>query len=229
LDLEKKNSVPQQTQKRHGKHEGDGKSPGTPKTNGMPMKTMKQKLLSQQWDESTQRFMAVDAMGELPDTDVKYDALLANRRTLESPQVFRVMAAQTVLLRIIDGSSATNFFVNTGELTAELTAVDGKDVSTVHGNFFQLGTAQRIDLRVKLPDHGGVFPILALGEGTGQRCGIILATEGKPIPQLSPQTKVVTAGLDNTQELRLVANHALAEKPVDRTLQCILGGSTPWR
>jgi FtsP/CotA-like multicopper oxidase with cupredoxin domain len=31
--------------------------------------------------------------------------------------------------------------------------------------------------------------------------------------------------LDNTQELRLVANHALAEKPVDRTLQCILGGS----
>ena len=174
--------------------------------------------------EETQRFVAVTAMGELPDTDVKYDALLANRRTLESPQVFRVKAGQTVLLRIIDGSAATNFFVSTGELAAELTAVDGKDVSALHGNFFQLGTAQRIDLTVKIPDQGGVFPILAQGEGTGLRCGVILATEGKTISKLSPQTKVVTAGLDNTQELRLVASHALAEKPVDRTLQSILGG-----
>jgi FtsP/CotA-like multicopper oxidase with cupredoxin domain len=204
---------------------GMGKPPGASKADGMPMKPMKQKLLSQQWDESTQRFVAVTAMGELPDTDVKYDALLANRRTLESPQVFRVKAGQTVLLRIIDGSAATNFFVSTGELEAELTAVDGKDVSALHGNFFQLGTAQRIDLRAKIPDQGGVFPILAQGEGIGLRCGVILATEGKTIPKLSPQTKVVTAGLDNTQELRLVASHALAEKPVDRTLQSILGGS----
>jgi FtsP/CotA-like multicopper oxidase with cupredoxin domain len=204
---------------------GMEKPPGTPNKDGMPMKPMKQKLLSQQWDESTQRFVAVAAMSELPDTDVKYDALLANRRTLENPQVFRVKAGQTVLLRIIDGSAATNFFVSTGELATELTAVDGKDVSALHGNFFQLGTAQRIDLRTKIPDQGGVFPILAQGEGTGQRCGVILATEGKTIPKLSTQTKVVTAGLDNTQELRLVASHGLAEKPVDRTLQSILGGS----
>jgi FtsP/CotA-like multicopper oxidase with cupredoxin domain len=205
-----------------------GKSPSTPKMNGMsmkPMKPMKQKLLSQQWDESTQDFVAVAAMGELPDTDVKYDALLANRRTLEDPPVFRVEADKTVLLRIIDGSSATNFFVGTGGLVAELTAVDGQAVSTLHGNFFQLATAQRIDLRVRIPEQGGVFPILAQGEGTGQRCGVILATEGKTIPKLSPQAKVMTAGLDNTQELRLVASQALVEKPVDRTLQCILGGS----
>jgi FtsP/CotA-like multicopper oxidase with cupredoxin domain len=202
-----------------------GKAPGPPKMNTMPMKPMKQKLLAQQWDESTERFGAVAVMSELPDTDVKYDALLANRRTLEDPQVFRVEAGKTVLLRIIDGSSATNFFVGTGELMAELTAVDGQDVSALHGNFFQLATAQRIDLRVKIPDQGGVFPILAQGEGTGQRCGVILTTEGKTIPKLSGQAEVVTAGLDNTQELRLVARRALAEKPVDRTLQCILGGN----
>jgi FtsP/CotA-like multicopper oxidase with cupredoxin domain len=204
---------------------GMGKSPGPPNMNSMPMKPMKQKLLSQQWDESTQRFWAVAVMSELPDTDVKYDALLANRRTLEDPQLFRVEPAKTVLLRIINGSSATNFFVDTGELMAELTAVDGQDVSALHGNFFQLATAQRIDLRVKIPDRGGVFPILAQGEGTGQRCGVILATEGKAIPKLSGQAEVVSAALDNTQELRLVASHPLAEKPVDRTLQCSLGGN----
>jgi FtsP/CotA-like multicopper oxidase with cupredoxin domain len=199
-----------------------GKSPGTPKMNSMPMK---QKLISQQWDESTQRFGEITAMSELPDTDVKYDALLANRRTLDSPQIFRVEAAKTVLLRIINGSSATNFFVSTGELMAELTAVDGQDVSPLQGNFFQLATAQRIDLRVKIPDHGGVFPILAQGEGTSQRCGVILETEGKAIPKLSGQAEAVTGGLDNTQELRLVASNPLAEKPVDQTLQCILGGN----
>ncbi len=199
-----------------------GKSPGTPKMNSMPMK---QKLLSQQWDESAQRFVKDTVMGELPETDVKYDALLANRRTLENPQVFRVEAAKTVLLRIIDGSSATNFFVSTGELMAELTAVDGKEVSTLHGNFFQLGIAQRIDLRVKIPDQGGVFPILAQGEGTGQKCGVILATEGAAIPKLTMQAEAVTAGLDNTQEIRLVASHPLAEKPADRSLQCDLGGN----
>jgi FtsP/CotA-like multicopper oxidase with cupredoxin domain len=199
-----------------------GKPPGTAKMNNMPMK---QQLLSQRWDESAQRLVAVVVTGELPEVDVKYDALLANRRTLDSPQVFRVEAAKAVLLRIIDGSAATNFFVSTGELMAELTAVDGKDVSPLHGNFFQLGTAQRIDLRVKIPDQGGVFPILAKGEGTGQRCGVILATEGKTIPKLSMQAEVVTAGLDNTQEMKLVASHALAEKPADRTLQCNLGGN----
>jgi FtsP/CotA-like multicopper oxidase with cupredoxin domain len=204
------------------KMKGMGKSSGAPEMNRMPMKRM---LRSQQWDESTQRFGAVAKMGELPDTDVKYDALLANRRTLDDPQLFRVEAAKTVLLRIINGSSATNFFVGTGELMAELTAVDGQDISVLHGNFFQLATAQRIDLRVKIPDQGGVFPILAQGEGTGQRCGVILATEGKPIPKLSRQTELVTAGLDNTQESRLIASHALAEKPVNRTLQCSLGGN----
>ncbi len=130
------------------------KTPGTAKMNNMPMK---QQLLSQRWDESVQRFVAVAVMGELPETDVKYDALLANRRTLDNPQVFRVEASKAVLLRIINGSAATNFFVSTEELMAELTAVDGKDVSPLHGNFFQLGTAQRIDLRVKIPDQERCF------------------------------------------------------------------------
>ena len=63
---------------------------------------------------------------------------------------------------MIAGSSATNFFVSTGALTAELTAVDGKDVLPLSGNFFQLGIAQRIDLLVNIPDQGGVFPLVAL-------------------------------------------------------------------
>ncbi|MFY9986601.1 MAG: hypothetical protein WAK31_17690 [Chthoniobacterales bacterium] len=51
--------------------------------------------------------------------------------------------------------------MNTGALTSQLTAVDGKDIEPVSGNYFQLGIAQRIDLLMKIPDKGDAFPILA--------------------------------------------------------------------
>src|SRR6202023_3474039 len=192
---------------------------------GMKEMPKTQTLVAQKWDDAGQRFVATSADGELPDTDVKYDALLANRRTLDDPQVFHVTPGHKVLLRIVAGSSATNFFVNTGTLTAELTATDGQNILPLAGNFFQLGIAQRIDLLMKIPDRGGVFPIVAQGEGTRQQCGVVLATEGAVVSKLPVEAKFPTAGLDNTQELRLTAKNPFSEKPVDRSLPCVLGGT----
>jgi FtsP/CotA-like multicopper oxidase with cupredoxin domain len=193
---------------------------------GMSMKKMPatQKLYAQKWDESG-GFARTITEGGLPDTDVKYDALIANRRSIDDPEVFRVKPGHTVLLRIIAGSAATNFFVNTGVLKSQLTAVDGKDIEPVSGDYFQLGVAQRIDLLVKIPDQGGAFPIVAQGEGTQQQCGVVLATEGEKIPKIPLQTEFAAAGLDNSQELRLKAKNPMPEKPVDRSLPCILGGN----
>jgi FtsP/CotA-like multicopper oxidase with cupredoxin domain len=192
---------------------------------GMSMKKMPatQKLYAQKWDEPGFARSVID--GGLPDTDIKYDALIANRRTVDDPEVFRVKPGHTVLLRMIAGSAATNFFVNTGALTSQLTAVDGKDVEPVSGNYFQLGIAQRIDLLVKIPDQGGTFPIVAQGEGTTQQCGVVLATEGEKIPKIPLEAEFATAGLDNTQELRLKAKDPLPNRPVDRMLPCILAGN----
>jgi FtsP/CotA-like multicopper oxidase with cupredoxin domain len=207
---------------------GMKKMKGMSKTKGMGgMKEARksQTLVAQKWDDAAQRFTATSLEGELPDTDVKYDALLANRRTLDDPQVFRVKPGHTVLLRIIAGSSATNFFVDTGALTAELTAADGQDILPLAGNFFQLGIAQRIDLLMKIPDQGGVFPIIAQGEGTRQRCGVVLATEGNAVPKVPVEAKFPAAGLDNTQELRLTAKNPLPERSVERSVPCVLGGN----
>jgi FtsP/CotA-like multicopper oxidase with cupredoxin domain len=207
---------------------GMKKMKGMGETKGMGgMKEMpkSQTLVAQKWDDAAQRFTATSVDSELPDTDVKYDALLANRRTLDDPQVFRVKPGHTVLLRLIAGSSATNFFVNTGALTAELTAVDGQDILPLAGNFFQLGIAQRIDLLITIPDQGGVFPIIAQGEGTRQQCGVVLATEGNAVPKIPVEARFSAAGLDNTQELRLKAKNPLPEKPADRSLPCVLGGN----
>ncbi|MBV8212055.1 MAG: hypothetical protein JOZ08_02370 [Verrucomicrobia bacterium] len=153
-----------------------------------------QKLIAQRWLDENRGFVSVVIEGELPDTDVKYDALIANRRTFDDPETFNVRPGHTVLLRIIAGSAATNFFVNTGTLSCQLVAVDGQDVVPVPGNFFQLGIAQRIDLLVKIPEDGGAFPIIAQGEGTKQQCGVVLATEGKMIPKMSLTAEFATAG-----------------------------------
>jgi FtsP/CotA-like multicopper oxidase with cupredoxin domain len=192
---------------------------------GMSMGKMPaaQKLYAQKWDGTG--FARTVVEGGLPDTDVKYDALIANRRTVDDPEVFQVKPGDTVLLRIIAGSAATNFFVNTGALSSQLTAVDGKDIRPVSGNYFQLGIAQRIDLLMKIPDKGGAFPILAQGEGTTQQCGVVLATEGEQSPMIPLKAELATAGLDNNQELRLKTKDPLPNKPVDRSLSCILGGN----
>ena len=58
----------------------------------------------------------------------RYDALLANRRTLDDPELVSVQPGESVLLRLIAAASATNFYVDTGSLEAEILAVDGKAV-----------------------------------------------------------------------------------------------------
>jgi FtsP/CotA-like multicopper oxidase with cupredoxin domain len=131
----------------------------------MSMSEQKRSLVVQQWDEASRRLVSREVQAALPDVDVKYDALLANLRTIDDPQVFEVKPGQSVLLRVIGAASATNFFIDTGGLDATIIATDGETVQPLKGNFFQLSTAQRLDLLVTVPETGGVFPILASGRG----------------------------------------------------------------
>jgi FtsP/CotA-like multicopper oxidase with cupredoxin domain len=57
--------------------------------------------------------------------DVKYDAFLANFRTLADPETVKVEPGGRVLLRIVNSSSMSNFHVDLGGLGGELVAVDG--------------------------------------------------------------------------------------------------------
>jgi FtsP/CotA-like multicopper oxidase with cupredoxin domain len=184
-------------------------------------------LIVQQWDSTSKRLVARQIKGPAPDIDVKYDALLANRRTLDDPDVFPVKPAQTVLLRLIAASAATNFFIDTGDLDATIVATDGENVKPLKGNFFQLAVAQRLDLLLTIPATGGLFPILALGEGSTLQTGFLLATPGAEAskPALGIRGERMTGGLDNTQEVRLEAEVPLPDKPVQRSLPSVLGGN----
>ena len=124
------------------------------KSSGSMGKSAPAEVVGQKWDDQNQRLVRTVLRAPEADIDVKYDALLANRRTLDDPEIISVRPGESVLLRLIAASSSQNFYVDTGTLEAELLAVDGKAVRPVRGNFFQLGVAQRLDLKVIIPADG---------------------------------------------------------------------------
>src|SRR5271156_2358084 len=78
--------------------------------------------------------------------DVKYDAFLANDRTLADPEIVKVEPGGRVLLRIINSSSMSNYHIGLGALEGELIAVDGFEVEPIRGRKFPAAVAQRLDI-----------------------------------------------------------------------------------
>ena len=146
-------------------------------------------LRVQTWDEGAQRFRWEERSGVLMQPDVIFDALLANERTLDDPQVLDVEPGETVVVRWIAGSSFINFFLDLGELDAELLRTDANPVQPIRGSLFQLALAQRLSLRITMPEKPGFYPLLAYGDRSQQRCGVILRSgvKGTP-PALSPRS-----------------------------------------
>ncbi len=109
--------------------------------------------------------------------DAHYDAFLANDRTLADPQIVRVERGGRIRLRVINGASSSQFWVDLGELVGRVVATDGHPVHALAGNRFPLAMAQRLDILIDLP-RAGAFPILARLEGDSRQTGI--ATARKP-------------------------------------------------
>jgi FtsP/CotA-like multicopper oxidase with cupredoxin domain len=165
-------------------------------------------------------------MPDKPDAnDVNYDAYLANDRTLNDPEVVKVEKGGRVRLRIINGGSGTNFFIDLGSLSGELIATDGMPVKPIPGKRFPLAIAQRIDLRVQIPREGGTFPILALRELAVEQTGIVLATPGARVQKLAAKGTAATGLLTLGQERELVALDPLTSKAADQVGVLRLGGN----
>lgn len=156
--------------------------------------------------------------------DVEYDAYLTNYRTLNDPQIVDVEPGTTVRLRLINGSSATNFFINLGHLKGEAIAVDGNRIKPLLNSQFELADAQRIDIVVKIPDDGGAFPILAQAEGTNKQTGVILASKNAIVPKLSEVAETKAGPLTNALEDKFQALSPLPSKEADKQLVVELGG-----
>jgi FtsP/CotA-like multicopper oxidase with cupredoxin domain len=156
--------------------------------------------------------------------DIDFDAYLANDRTLDDPAIERVEPGGKVRLRIINGSSATNFWIDLRGLTGELIAVDGDPVAPRHGRRFPIAMAQRLDIRLAVPAGEGAYPILALREGAVERTGIVLATKSAPITKLAVKGEAAMKPLGTAFEATLTAVQPLAPRRPDRTLVANLTG-----
>lgn len=156
--------------------------------------------------------------------DVTYDAFLTNRKTLNEPDVVTVQPGEIVRLRVINGSSSTNFFINLGDLQGIAIAADADAIIPLVKTSFELATAQRIVIIVKIPGEGA-FPILAQGEGTDMQTGLVLATPGVSIPKISEKAKEKAGAFSYEQELALKATIPLAPKQVNRSLKVDLEGN----
>jgi FtsP/CotA-like multicopper oxidase with cupredoxin domain len=157
--------------------------------------------------------------------DVDYDAFLANDRSLADPQVVQVEPGGRVLLRIINGSAASNFYVDLGQVKAELVAVDGHAIQPISKSVFPIAIAQRLDLRLQLPRAQSAIPIFAVLEGERKRTGIVLATARGQVRRLAELASTATAPLDLQVEQGLHAAVPLPPKPPDRVHQVDLTGS----
>ncbi len=161
--------------------------------------------------------------------DVEYDAYLANDRSLEDPQVVRTERGGRVRLRLINGATSTAFHIDLGGLAGTVVAADGNPVAPVTGRRFGMAMGQRLDILLRIPPEGGVFPVLAQREGDRRRTGLLLATPGAVVGKVDPLAAAAAGPVDLSLEERLTALEPLPARPADAAFTIRLtGGMAPY-
>lgn len=156
--------------------------------------------------------------------DIEYGTYLTNYHSLQKPQITIVKSGSQVKLRFINGSSSSNFWIKLGQLQGRAIAVDGHDIQPITGNKFQLATAQRMDIIVKIPQDGGTFPIIGQVEGRNKQTGLILSTKQGHF-SIPDTDKNIAPALDNTQEMAMHSIKQVANKKVDQVIRYTLTGN----
>ena len=159
--------------------------------------------------------------------DYNFDAYLANDRTLDDPEVVQVDKGGQVLVRVINASAATVFWIDTGALPGRLVAVDGEPVQPLPGSRFGVAMGQRLDIELDVPREGGAYPVLALREGANERTGVILATPGAAVAKIADVSEGDHPAFsgDLAQESLLRAVTPLPERAPASQPMLMLGGS----
>lgn len=159
--------------------------------------------------------------------DFEFDAYLANDRTLDDPEIVRVDKGGRVLLRAVNASSMTVFWVNLGAAQGRLVAVDGESCRPLAASRFGFAPGQRLDIEIDLPADGAALPVLALREGARERTGLILAPAGATVSRIAglSDDEHPAFSADLMQEAALGAVTPLPSRPADRKHTMMLGGA----
>jgi FtsP/CotA-like multicopper oxidase with cupredoxin domain len=170
--------------------------------------------------------MAMAPGTEMPGmaNDIVYDAMLANERTLDDPEIVQAERGGAFRLRIINAAAASNMWIDLGALTGELIAVDGNAIVPLQGQVFPLAIAQRADIRLQLPKGPGAWPIRFRAEGSLLQSGVILRSGEGMVTKLAMNAEAPGAILDLKLEMKMRAVVQLRDEPVTRTETLLITG-----
>jgi FtsP/CotA-like multicopper oxidase with cupredoxin domain len=161
--------------------------------------------------------------------DVAYDAFLANDRTLSDPEVVTVDPASTLRLRIINGATASAFWIDAGALPSQVIAVDGSPCQPYSAAAYPIAQGQRLDLLLTVPAGGGAYPVFAQLEASTRRTGIILATAGAAVTRQAHDAETASAYLDTRLDAALRAAKPLPDRAPTRSEHLMLGEGANYR
>ena len=99
--------------------------------------------------------------------DVPYLGYLINGQSNDTPWTHTARAGQRLRLRLINGSTSSFFRIMVDDLPLTVIASDGEDVEPVTVDNLVVGTAERYDVLVTLPESGSyTLHAAALGDNT---------------------------------------------------------------
>ncbi len=168
-------------------------------------------------------------MGMAHANDVRYDAYLANDRTLDDPEVIKVEKGGRLRLRLINGGTATAFFISTPGLSTRVVAVDGTGCRPHSADSYPLAQGQRIDLLAEIPKDGGAFPVLAHVEDAQFVTGVVLASPGAAITKRASLAESKAAMVDLSLDNHLTALEPLPAKSPDKAFAILLAEEPGYR
>ena len=150
--------------------------------------------------------------------DVKYDAFLANDRTLGDPEVVKVEPGGRVLLRIINSSSMSAFHIELGALDGELIAVDG--FCAGHGQALPRrsgGSAAGYSPSRAIASVTSSYPGTGGARGRQQtNPGIVLRAGNAAVARIADTAAMASSALTLDLERRLRAIAPLEPRKADR-------------
>jgi FtsP/CotA-like multicopper oxidase with cupredoxin domain len=117
------------------------------------------------------------------------------------------------------------YHIDLRNLNGELIAVDGFQVQPVKGRRFPITVAQRLDIRVRIPNDPAAHPILAQLEGERNQTGIVLQGGNAPVRRIGTIAARPSSALTLDLERSLRARAPLERRKADRVHEINLTGS----
>lgn len=155
--------------------------------------------------------------------NVAYPHFLLNGRPQADAEVFQAKAGQRVRIRFLNAGSDTVFRVALGGHTMSITHTDGYPVEPLDTDALLIGMGERYDVVVTLAD--GVFPLVALAEGKGDRAFALIRTGRGEAPPATVMPAELNRRIAAYRNLQPAESVVLQAKQTDRRIRLELTGT----